>query len=109
MKHLILTVSILGLFACGCDTTSVDIQLTSMQCGMCESTIEEGVKALDGVVAFDVDLDKKVGHIEYKAGLVDLSAIEKAISALGYSANNTQANAAAYEALPGCCKLSGGH
>jgi len=76
---------------------------------MCESTIEEGVKALDGVVAFDVDLDKKVGHIEYKAGLVDLSAIEKAISALGYSANNTQANAAAYEALPGCCKLSGGH
>jgi copper chaperone CopZ len=109
MKHLILTVSILGLFACGGDTTSVDIQLTSMQCGMCESTIEEGVKALDGVVAFDVDLDKKVGHIEYKAGLVDLSAIEKAISALGYSANNTQANAAAYEALPGCCKLSGGH
>ena len=109
MKHLILTVSILGLFACGGDTTSVDIQLTSMQCGMCESTIEEGVKALDGVVAFVVDLDKKVGHIEYKAGLVDLSAIEKAISALGYSANNTQANAAAYEALPGCCKLSGGH
>jgi len=109
MKHLILTVSILGLFACGGDTTSVDIQLTSMQCGMCESTIEEGVKALDGVVAFDVDLDKKVGHIKYKAGLVDLSAIEKAISALGYSANNTQANAAAYEALPGCCKLSGGH
>lgn len=109
MKHLILTVTILGLFACGGDTTSVDIQLTSMQCGMCESTIEEGVKALDGVVAFDVDLDKKVGHIEYKAGLVDLSAIEKAISALGYSANNTQANAAAYEALPGCCKLSGGH
>jgi copper chaperone CopZ len=109
MKHLILTLTILGLFACGGDTTTVDIQLTSMQCGMCESTIEEGVKALDGVVAFDVDLDKKVGHIEYKAGLVDLSAIEKAISALGYSANNTQANAAAYEALPGCCKLSGGH
>ena len=109
MKHLILTVSILGLFACGGDTTSVDIQLTSMQCGMCESTIEEGVKALDGVVAFDVDLDKKVGHIEYKAGLVDLSAIEKAISALGYSANNTQANAAAYEALAACCKVGGGH
>ena len=109
MKHLILTVSILGLFACGGDTTTVDIQLNSMQCGMCESTIEEGVKALDGVVAFDVDLDKKVGHIEYKAGLVDLSAIEKAISALGYSANNTQANTAAYGALPGCCKLSGGH
>lgn len=109
MKHLILTVTILGLFACGGDTTTVDIQLTSMQCGMCESTIEEGVKALDGVVAFDVDLDKKVGHIEYKASMVDLSAIEKAISALGYSANNTNADAAAYEALPGCCKLSGGH
>jgi copper chaperone CopZ len=109
MKHLILTISILGLFACGGDTTSVDIQLTSMQCSMCESTIEEGVKSLDGVVAFDVDLDKKVGHIEYKAGLVDLSAIEKAISALGYSANNTEANAEAYEALAACCKVGGGH
>jgi hypothetical protein len=50
-----------------------------------------------------------VGHIEYKAGMVDLSAIEKAISALGYSANNTNADAAAYEALAACCKVGGGH
>ena len=109
MKHIILIVSILGLFACGGDSTTADIQLTSMQCGMCESTIEDGVKALDGVVAFNVDLDKKMGHVEYKAGLVDLSAIEKAISALGYSANNTNADAAAYEALAACCKVGGGH
>jgi len=109
MKHLILSISILGLIACGGDTAKADIQLATMQCGMCENTIEEGVKALDGVVAFDVDLEKKVGHIEYKAGMVDLSAIEKAISALGYSANNTQADAVAYESLAPCCKIGGMH
>lgn len=109
MKQILITLTILSLIACSGDTTKADIALNTMQCGMCENTIEEGVKALDGVVAFDVDLEKKVGHIEYKAGIVDLSAIEKAISALGYSANNTQADAVAYESLAPCCKIGGMH
>ena len=108
MKHLILILTIIGLMACSGDTTKADIALASMQCGMCESTIEEGVKALDGIVAFDVDSESKVGHITFKASIIDLSAIEKAIAALGYDANNTKADAEAYEALPGCCQI-GGH
>ena len=108
MKHLILILTILGLIACSGDTTKADIALASMQCGMCENTIEEGVKGLDGIVSFDVDPDKKIGHVQYKASVIDLSVIEKAIPALGYDANNTKAEAAAYEALMGCCQI-GGH
>ena len=108
MKHLILILTILGLIACSGDTAKADIVLASMQCQMCENTIEEGVKGLDGIVAFDVDPDKKVGHVQYKASVIDLSVIEKAIAALGYDANNTKAEAAAYEALMGCCQI-GGH
>ena len=108
MKHLILILTILGLIACSGDTTKADIALASMQCGMCENTIEEGVKGLDGIVAFDVDPDKKVGHITFKASIIDLSAIEIVISALGYDANETKANPQAYAELPGCCQI-GGH
>ena len=109
MKQVLITLAIIGLMACSGDTTKADIALASMQCGMCEDTIEEGVKALDGIVAFDVDPKTKVGHVEFKAGMVDLSAIENVIAALGYSANNTQADDAAYDALPGCCKVGSGH
>ncbi|MBU36747.1 MAG: hypothetical protein CMG29_06005 [Candidatus Marinimicrobia bacterium] len=109
MKHVLITLAIIGLIACGDDTTKADIALATMQCGMCEDTIEEGVKALDGIVAFDVDPKTKVGHVEFKAGMVDLSAIENAIAALGYDANNTKVDAAAYDALPDCCKVGSGH
>lgn len=109
MKHLLITLTVLGLLACSGDTTKADIALATMQCGMCEDTIEEGVKALDGIVAFDVDTKTKVGHVEFKAGVIDLSVIEKAISGLGYGANDTKADPTAYDALPMCCKVGGGH
>ena len=109
MKQILITLAIIGLIACGGDTMKADIALATMQWGMCENTIKKGVKALDGIVAFDVDPKTKVGHVEFKAGIVDLSAIENTIAALGYNANNTKADAAAYDALPGCCKVGGGH
>lgn len=109
MKHLMIILTLFGLMACSGDTTKADIALATMQCGMCENTIEEGVKALDGIVAFDVDPKTKVGHVEFKAGVIDLSAIEKTISGLGYAANETKADQKAYDALPMCCKVGGGH
>ncbi len=109
MKHLLIITTIFGLIACSGDTTKADIALATMQCGMCEDTIEEGVNALDGIVAFDVDPKTKVGHVEFKAAVIDLSVIEKTISGLGYEANDTKADPTAYEALPMCCKVGGGH
>ncbi|MBC8322076.1 MAG: cation transporter [Candidatus Marinimicrobia bacterium] len=109
MKHLILSISILGLIACGGDTAKADIQLATMQCGMCKQTIESGVAEVDGVVKVEVDTEKKVGHVTYKAGVVDIAAIEKAIAALGYDANDTKADPDAYAALPGCCQIGGMH
>ncbi len=41
-------------------------------------------------------------------GALASDVIERAIAALGYDANNTKAEAAAYEALMGCCQI-GGH
>jgi len=101
---------VLGLVACSSEEAKhVDIALSTIQCGMCEKTIESGMAKIDGITKFDVDLNTKVGHVTYKASVIDLASIEKAISALGYQANNTIADPTAYEALPGCCKIGGMH
>ncbi len=101
---------VLGLMACSSEEAKhVDIALSTIQCGMCEKTIESGMAKVDGITKFDVDLKEKVGHVTYKATVINLAAIEKAVSALGYQANNTIADPTAYEALPGCCKIGGMH
>ena len=89
--------------------TKADIALNTIQCGMCKNTIESGVAEVDGVVKVEVDTEKKVGHVIYKAGVVNLAVIEGAIAALGYDANETKADPDAYAELPGCCQKGGMH
>ena len=99
---------LLGLTACSKgEAKQADIALTTMQCGMCESTIEKGMAKVNGITKFDVDMAAKSGHVTYNASIIDLTSIEKAVSALGYQANKTLADPVAYEALPGCCKVGG--
>ncbi len=111
MRSSFIIVSLL-VFIISCDsrkTATADIQLATIQCGMCKKTIERGVSDVKGVVKVEVDVEKKIGLVTYKAGVVDLAVIEKAISALGYGANNTTANPTAYETLPRCCKIGVSH
>lgn len=108
MKNALIIAALL-VFIISCDsgeTAQADIQLATIQCGTCKKTIEKGISDVKGVVKVEVDVEKKIGHVTYKAGVVDLAIIEKAISALGYDANNTTADPAAYESLLGCCKVS---
>jgi len=83
MKKQLITISlVLGLMAgCGgeADNKTADIALKTIQCGMCSDKIASGLDKLEGVVKVDVDLEKKVGKVVYKAGVIDLSVIEKAI------------------------------
>ncbi|MEE1574521.1 MAG: heavy-metal-associated domain-containing protein [Candidatus Neomarinimicrobiota bacterium] len=109
MKQILITLTILSLIACSGDTTKADIALNTIQCGMCKNTIESGVAEVDGVVKVEVDTEKKVGHVIYKAGVVNLAVIEGAIAALGYDANETKADPDAYAELPGCCQKGGMH
>ena len=82
-----------------------DVILSTVQCGMCKKTIESGMAKVIGISKFDVDLNTKVGHVTYKASTIELAAIEKAVSALGYQANNTEADPIVYKNLPDCCKI----
>ena len=111
MNNKIITLSlILGLMI-GCsgeaENKTAEIALNTIQCGMCTDKIASGLGKLDGVVKVDVDLEKKIGKVVYKAGVIDLGVIEKVIAAIGYDANDTPAEPKAYSGLDMCCKVPG--
>jgi len=83
----------------------VMVKLPTVQCGMCKNTIESGLKNMDGILSVNIDVENLVGHINYNPGKIKLDGIEKAISALGYKANDTEADSEAYANLPNCCKM----
>jgi copper chaperone CopZ len=111
MNNKLITLSlVLGLII-GCsgeaENKTAEIALNTIQCGMCTDKIASGLGKLEGVVKVDVDLEKKVGKVVYKAGVIDLGVIEKAIAAIGYDANDTPAEPKAYSGLDMCCKVPG--
>ena len=111
MNNRLITLSlVLGLII-GCsgeaENKTAEIALNTIQCGMCTDKIASGLGKLDGVVKVDVDLEKKIGKVVYKAGVIDLGVIEKVIAAIGYDANDTPAEPKAYSGLDMCCKVPG--
>jgi len=111
MNKKLITLSLaLGLiFGCSgeAENKTAEIALNTIQCGMCTDKIASGLGKLEGVVKVDVDLEKKIGKVVYKAGVINLGVIEKAIASIGYDANNTPAEPKAYSELDMCCKVPG--
>jgi copper chaperone CopZ len=70
--------------------------------------ITKTLEKADGVQEVNVDLDKKLATVTYVAGKTDVKKLEQAVAKSGYAANATKADAAAYEKLASCCKVSGG-
>jgi len=95
------------LFSCNGEIVSVTINTPTIQCGMCQATIEKGLSKLNGVSKSKVDLKTKTTNVSYSADKTDVNQIEKAISNLGYEANGTKADQKAYDELYPCCKIGG--
>ena len=92
---------------CDGDPEIVTINTPTIQCGMCQKTIEVGLKKIAGVNNSTVDLATKKTKVIYDSEKTDIKSIEKAISDLGYQANEQLANLTSYELLPACCKIGG--
>ena len=60
---------------------------------------------LGGVKKVEIDLKRKSGKVTYKASIIDMNAIENAIAAVGYNANDKKADPEAYDKLDLCCKV----
>lgn len=77
---------------------------SSVVCGMCKDRIEQGMAFEKGVKNILVNLDKKEVMLVYNPSKTNPADLKKKISALGYDADEVQADKVAYEKLPSCCK-----
>ena len=111
MKLIQILIPTVFTLVIGCvgEHVNAAVNTPTIQCGMCQKTIEMGLKNVPGVTRSAVDLETKTTKVIFDKEKTDLSKIEKAISGLGYQANETLADPIAYEGLPGCCKIGGMH
>jgi copper chaperone CopZ len=102
----ILTVLGLLVWSCGkTDAQTADIRVKTVVCDMCANNIEQAAGKVEGVRSVVVDMEKKIAAVSYNAEKTSVAAIEDAIVASGYAANNKAADMSAYEKLPDCCKI----
>jgi len=82
---------------------------TSTVCDMCVATIEKGFHFEKGVKGAEVNLDSNTVTVQYKKGKTDPEAIKKALTMMGYSADEMPPNPDAYDSLHHCCKADFDH
>ena len=84
---------------------NVEIKIkTSAVCGMCKDRIEQGLAFEKGIKDVSLDVETKIATVKYNPGKTTPDEIRKAISKLGYDADDVPADEKAYEKLPKCCK-----
>ncbi|RTQ45431.1 copper chaperone [Hymenobacter gummosus] len=88
-------------------TEQVQIK-TSAVCDMCKARLEKALAYEKGVQSAQLDVASQVLTVNYRADKTTADALRAAVSATGYDADATTANAKAYERLPECCKKTNG-
>ena len=73
--------------------------------GLQYEVIKEGKQKITGVKMYELDEKKMTITVYYNSKKTDLATIKKAISKLGYDADDVKAEPQAYENLDGCCKI----
>lgn len=82
---------------------TIEIQ-TSAVCGMCKERLEHDMAFEKGVKFVELNDETKVLTIKYKKGKNTKENLKKAVTKIGYDADEMPANLKAYNALPACCK-----
>ena len=88
-------------------TETVKIK-TSAVCDMCKATIERGMAYEKGVQNVNLDVASQMLTLEYRADKTNVEALRAAVTKLGYDADETAADAKAYNRLDDCCKKDKG-
>ena len=105
LVSLLMTVSLMSLKAQDPEPKTKEIKIkTSAVCGMCEERLETNMAFEKGVKSVELDDKTKVLTIEYKTAKTDPDKLRKAVSKLGYDADDIEADPEAYAKLPACCK-----
>ena len=80
--------------------------LTSASCVdiCCKDRIEQEMQFTRGVTAVDLDIESQVLTVTFKTKKTDADKLRKAISLIGYNADDVKANKKAHNNLPSCCQ-----
>ena len=92
-----------GLYAADGKFDTIKIK-TSSQCDECKERIEEALAFEKGVKTSDLDVETKIVTVTYKKSKTSPEKIRKAISKVGYDADDVSADPKAYSKLDACCK-----
>jgi periplasmic mercuric ion binding protein len=93
----------LKTFSMGDKNVEIKIK-TSAVCGMCKDRIEQGLAFEKGIKDVSLDVETKIATVKYNPSKITPDEIRKAISKLGYDADDVLADKTAYDKLPKCCK-----
>lgn len=78
--------------------------LTSAVCDKCKARIEKALKATEGIVSANLNVDTKKIKVKYDPDKTSPDKIRTIISNTGYDADNVKASTTAYNGLPHCCQ-----
>ena len=101
--YLLMLLLTAGLYAADGKFETIKIK-TSSQCDMCKERIEEALAFEKGVKTAVLDIETKVVTVTYKKSKTSSEKIKKAISKVGYDADEVAADPKAYSKLDACCK-----
>jgi len=82
---------------------TIEIQ-TSAVCGQCKDRLEHDMAFEKGVKFVELNDETKVLTIKFKKGKNTKENLKKAVTKIGYDADELPAELKAYNALPACCK-----
>lgn len=77
---------------------------TSAVCKMCKDRLEHDMAFEKGVKSVELDLDTKVLIIAYKTNKTNKEKLKKAVTKIGYDADEMVADQKAHDRLPDCCQ-----
>lgn len=102
LMFVVVSVAIIGCQQKKLEETS--IRTASMVCGMCSKAIEKAVYSVEGVKEVNVDSKAKIVQVKFVSEQTNVQTLERAITDIGYDANDRKRDEAAYNDLDACCK-----
>lgn len=105
---IIVSIILMVLFTTGLHAEKKKVEIikitTSAVCGECKDRIEKGLLEQKGIKDASLDQETKVVTVKYSPEKITPDEIRKAISGIGYNADDVLADKAAYDKLPKCCR-----
>lgn len=77
---------------------------TTSKCNMCKERIETDLALAKGVNEVTLDLEENIVTVKYRKDKTDEDRIRKALTKIGYDADDMPAGQKAHDRLPACCQ-----